>query len=61
MVTSSIGKILVVDDEVELKNILVEALTSQGYEASGFTDGEQALGTPGHPLIGTGPWKIDSV
>jgi PAS domain S-box-containing protein len=44
MVTSSIGKILVVDDEVELKNILVEALTSQGYEASGFTDGEQALG-----------------
>jgi peptide/nickel transport system substrate-binding protein len=22
--------------------------------------GEKALGTPGHPLIGTGPWKIDS-
>jgi PAS domain S-box-containing protein len=40
---SSIGKILIVDDEVELKNILVEALTSQGYETSGFTSGEEAL------------------
>src|SRR5712691_8077671 len=38
-----VGKILVVDDEVELKNILVEALTSQGYEASGFISGEEAL------------------
>jgi PAS domain S-box-containing protein len=38
-----IGKILIVDDEVELKNILVEALTSQGYEATGFTSGEAAL------------------
>jgi two-component system cell cycle sensor histidine kinase/response regulator CckA len=43
MTTSSIGKILVVDDEVELKNILVEALTSQGYETSGFTSGEAGL------------------
>jgi PAS domain S-box-containing protein len=43
MVNSGIGKILVVDDEVELKNILVEALTSQGYETSGFTSGEEAL------------------
>jgi PAS domain S-box-containing protein len=43
MVTSSIGKILVVDDEVELKNILVEALTTQGYETSGFTSSEEAL------------------
>ena len=42
MVTN-IGKILVVDDEVELRNILVEALTSQGYEAVGFTSGEAAL------------------
>ena len=42
--TSSVGKILVVDDEVELKNILVEALVSQGYEAAGFTDGQKALG-----------------
>lgn len=43
MVNGSIGKILIVDDEVELKNILVEALASQGYETSGFTDGEDAL------------------
>ncbi len=43
MIANSIGKILVVDDEVELKNILVEALVSQGYEAAGFTAGEAAL------------------
>src|SRR6266849_4777722 len=43
MISGNIGKILVVDDEVELKNILVEALTSQGYEAAGFTAGEEAL------------------
>ena len=43
MSTGKIGKILVVDDEVELKNILVEALTSQGYETAGFTSGEEAL------------------
>ncbi|MGZ5434577.1 MAG: PAS domain S-box protein [Pyrinomonadaceae bacterium] len=43
MANTSIGKILIVDDEVELKNILVEALTSQGYETSGFTSGEDAL------------------
>jgi len=39
----TIGKILIVDDEVELKNVLVEALTAQGYEAVGFTVGAQAL------------------
>ena len=43
MITSSIGRIQIVDDEVELKNVLVEALTSQGYETSGFTSGEDAL------------------
>src|SRR5229473_1651647 len=43
MIANSVGKILVVDDEVELKNILVEALVSQGYEAAGFTAGEEAL------------------
>ena len=43
MMDSSIGKILIVDDEVELKNILVEALISQGYEAVGFNAGEEAL------------------
>ena len=41
--TTQIGKILVVDDEVELKNSLVESLTSQGYETSGLTSGEKAL------------------
>ena len=43
MNNSSIGKILVVDDEVELKNILVEALTSLGYETVGAASGEEAL------------------
>ena len=43
MTTTQIGKILVVDDEVELKNILVESLTSQGYETSGLISGEKAL------------------
>lgn len=39
----TIGKIVIVDDEVELKNVLVEALTAQGYEAVGFTAGPKAL------------------
>src|SRR5437660_824420 len=43
MTTSNLGKILVVDDEVELKNILVESLTLQGYEAVGFAAAEDAL------------------
>ena len=43
MANSSTGKILVVDDEVELKNVLVDALTSQGFETVGFTSGEEAL------------------
>jgi len=43
MTANRIGKVLVVDDEVELKNILVEALTLQGYQASGFTSAEEAL------------------
>jgi two-component system, cell cycle sensor histidine kinase and response regulator CckA len=43
MMESCIGKILIVDDELELKNILVEALTAQGYEATGFSAGEGAV------------------
>ncbi|HYV00629.1 MAG TPA: response regulator, partial [Pyrinomonadaceae bacterium] len=43
MMDQTIGKILIVDDEVELKNVLVEALTAQGYEAVGFTAAAQAL------------------
>ncbi len=41
--SKAIGKVVVVDDEVELKNVLVEALISQGYDALGFTSGEAAL------------------
>jgi PAS domain S-box-containing protein len=40
---ASIGKILIVDDEIELKNVLVETLNAQGYEATGFTNAEAAL------------------
>ena len=43
MTNNGIGKILIVDDEAELKNILVEALSVQGYQTAGFTDGEEAL------------------
>src|SRR5258708_1845081 len=43
MIINNIGNVLVVDDEVELKNILVEALTSHGYTVSGFTSGQEAL------------------
>jgi two-component system cell cycle sensor histidine kinase/response regulator CckA len=43
MMDQTIGKILIVDDEVELKNVLVEALTAQGYEAVGYTRGALAL------------------
>ncbi|HEY2971234.1 MAG TPA: PAS domain S-box protein [Pyrinomonadaceae bacterium] len=41
--SSPTGKIIVVDDEPELKNILVEALTAQGFEVSGCSSGQQAL------------------
>ena len=43
MPESTIGKIIVVDDEVELKNALVEALASQSFEVRGFTNGHDAL------------------
>src|SRR5437016_13094580 len=38
-----LGKILIVDDEVELKNALVEALAVQSFEVRGFTNGREAL------------------
>src|SRR5438876_10608093 len=38
-----LGKILIVDDEVELKNALVEALVAQSFEVQGFTNGRDAL------------------
>jgi two-component system cell cycle sensor histidine kinase/response regulator CckA len=40
---SPIGTILVVDDELELKKILVETLTRQGFEVTGCSSGQQAL------------------
>lgn len=43
MSASQIGNILVVDDEVELKNVLVEALVSQGYRTTGLNSGAEAL------------------
>src|SRR5438445_12199742 len=36
-------KILVVDDELELKNALVQALVSQSYQVRGFTSARDAL------------------
>lgn len=35
--------ILIVDDEADLRNLLVEALTDQGYDAWGAEDGARAL------------------
>jgi PAS domain S-box-containing protein len=42
---SQIGKILVVDDELELRSFLVESLISQGYETVDAGSGEEALRT----------------
>src|SRR5437867_538865 len=38
-----VGKILVVDDEADLKNALVESLLSQNYDARGYTNPHDAL------------------
>jgi len=38
-----LGKILVVDDEPELKSVLVEALLAQGYDAVGYNSAANAL------------------
>ncbi|HBB96464.1 MAG TPA: hypothetical protein DC054_13840 [Blastocatellia bacterium] len=43
MLETNVAKILVVDDEVELKNALVEALSAHSFEVRGFTDGAHAL------------------
>jgi len=43
MSASQSGKILVIDDEVELTNVLVEALVSQGYQTRGLNSGAEAL------------------
>jgi len=39
----NLGKIIVVDDEIELKKVLVEALTTQGYDVAGYASGPEAL------------------
>ncbi len=43
MSTSSLGSLLVVDDEKELMVVLCKALKAQGYEVVGCTSGEHAL------------------
>lgn len=37
------GKILIVDDEIELRDGLVEALSKHSYDARGYTNGHEAL------------------
>src|ERR1044072_5162657 len=48
MTAPSVGHILVVDDEIELKNVLVESLLSHGYEATGLTSGAEAVAALRH-------------
>ena len=40
---SPVGKIIIVDDEPELKDTLVKALSAQGFEVTGCSSGQQAL------------------
>ncbi|MDQ2938778.1 MAG: PAS domain S-box protein, partial [Acidobacteriota bacterium] len=42
-ISTPVGKIIVVDDEPELRTILVEALIKQGFDAIGFSSGLPAL------------------
>lgn len=41
--STPLGRILIVDDEVELTNMLQETLAEQGYETVGFTSARAAL------------------
>jgi PAS domain S-box-containing protein len=43
MSSNKLGQILITDDEAELKNVLVETLNAQGFEATGYTSGKEAL------------------
>jgi PAS domain S-box-containing protein len=43
LLSSPVGKIIVVDDEPELKKILVEALSGKNFEVTGCSSGQQAL------------------
>ncbi len=42
-IVSGTGRILVVDDEVELKNVLCESLAQAGYDVHGYCSGHEAL------------------
>ena len=44
MAKSSLGRLLIVDDEVELMNALCETLAVQDYEVVGKTSGQDGLG-----------------
>lgn len=44
MSISKLGRLLIVDDEVELMTVLCNMLRKQGYEAVGFASGKEALG-----------------
>ena len=39
----TLGRILVVDDEIELTKALCESLNAQGYTVAGFSSGKEAL------------------
>ncbi|MFA6009309.1 MAG: response regulator [Desulfobacteraceae bacterium] len=41
--TCKIAKLLILDDEVELMTALTDILNSQGYEATGFSNGRDAI------------------
>src|SRR6266851_4798386 len=43
MTAPSLGRVLIVDDEVELMTALCESLTEQGYEVLGRTAAHEAL------------------
>jgi DNA-binding NtrC family response regulator len=43
MPTAKLGRLLIVDDEVELKNALCETLTDDGYETMGASSGADGL------------------
>jgi len=41
--TSSLGRILVVDDEAQVREVLIEFLAGEGYTVEGFASGSDAL------------------
>ncbi len=43
MTEQKLGRVIIVDDEVELAKGLCSSLTAQGYEAAAFTSGKDAL------------------